>query len=90
MVDSAYFQLRKKRLSLQTVTEIPSATMRNVINIAKTEILPSIGLKKKYGDSVEEILAYEEKAQARLEELEGLGYNPIRTNKRWSKCSGSR
>ena len=30
------------------------------------------GLKKKYGETVEEILAYEEKAQARLEELEGL------------------
>lgn len=29
-------------------------------------------VKEKYGETVEDILAYEEKAQSRLEELEGL------------------
>lgn len=32
----------------------------------------TLWVKEKYGETIEEILAYEEKAQARLEELESL------------------
>ena len=45
MVDSAYFQLEEAAQSLDRYRDTIS-TMRNVINIAKTEILPSMGLKK--------------------------------------------
>ena len=45
---------------------------KNAIKYCQDRDTTIYGLKEKYGETVEEILAYEEKAQARLAELEGL------------------
>lgn len=71
MVDSAYFQLEEAAQSLDRYRDTISYDEERY-NYCQDRDTTIYGLKKKYGDSVEEILAYEEKAQARLEELEGL------------------
>ena len=71
MVDSAYFQLEEAAQSLDRYRETISYDEERY-KYCQDRDTTIYGLKKKYGDSVEEILAYEEKAQARLEELEGL------------------
>ena len=43
--------------------------MKSAIRYCQDRDTLLYGLKKKYGETIEEILAYEEKAQARLEEL---------------------
>ena len=71
MVDSAYFQLEEAAQSLARYIDTISYDEERY-KYCQDRDTTIYGLKKKYGDSVEEILAYEEKAQARLEELEGL------------------
>lgn len=71
MVDSAYFQLEEAAQSLERYRDTISYDEERY-KYCQDRDTTIYGLKKKYGDSVEEILAYEEKAQARLEELEGL------------------
>ena len=71
MVDSAYFQLEEVAQSLDRYRDTISYDEERY-KYCQDRDTTIYGLKKKYGDSVEEILAYEEKAQARLEELEGL------------------
>ena len=71
MVDSAYFQLEEAAQSLDRYRDTISYNEERY-KYCQDRDTTIYGLKKKYGDSVEEILAYEEKAQARLEELEGL------------------
>ena len=71
MVDSAYFQLEEAAQSLDRYKDTISYDEERY-KYCQDRDTTIYGLKKKYGDSVEEILAYEEKAQARLEELEGL------------------
>ena len=71
MVDSAYFQLDEAAQSLDRYRDTISYDEERYKYCQDRDTI-IYGLKKKYGDSVEEILAYEEKAQARLEELEGL------------------
>ena len=71
MVDSAYFQLEEAAQSLDRYRDTISYDEERYKYCQDRDTI-IYGLKKKYGDSVEEILAYEEKAQARLEELEGL------------------
>ena len=71
MVDSAYFQLEEAAQSLDRYRDTISYDEERY-KYCQDRDTTIYGLKKKYGDTVEEILAYEEKAQARLEELEGL------------------
>lgn len=71
MVDSAYFQLEEAAQSLDRYRDTISYDEERY-KYCQDRDTTIYGLKKKYGDSVEEILAYEEKAQARLEELECL------------------
>ena len=71
MVDSAYFQLEEAAQSLDRYRDTISYDEERY-KYCQDRDTTIYGLKKKYGDSVEEILAYEEKAQARLEKLEGL------------------
>ena len=71
MVDSAYFQLEEAAQSLDRYRDTISYDEERY-KYCQDRDTTIYGLKKKYGDSVEEILAYEEKAEARLEELEGL------------------
>ena len=71
MIDSAYFQLEEAAQSLDRYRDTISYDEERY-KYCQDRDTTIYGLKKKYGDSVEEILAYEEKAQARLEELEGL------------------
>ena len=71
MVDSAYFQLEEAAQSLDRYRDTISYDEERY-KYCQDRDTTIYGLMKKYGDSVEEILAYEEKAQARLEELEGL------------------
>lgn len=71
MVDSAYFQLEEAAQSLDRYRDTISYDEERY-KYCQDRDTTIYDLKKKYGDSVEEILAYEEKAQARLEELEGL------------------
>ena len=71
MVDSAYFQLEEAAQSLDRYRDTISYDEERY-KYCQDRDTTIYGLKKKYGDSVDEILAYEEKAQARLEELEGL------------------
>ena len=71
MVDSAYFQLEEAAQSLDRYRDTISYDEERY-KYCQDRDTTIYGLKKKYGDSVEEILAYEEKAQERLEELEGL------------------
>jgi len=71
MVDSAYFQLEEAAQSLDRYRDTISYDEERY-KYCQDRDTTIYGLKKKYGDSVEEILAYKEKAQARLEKLEGL------------------
>lgn len=71
MVNSAYFQLEEAAQSLDRYRDTISYDEERY-KYCQDRDTTIYGLKKKYGDTVEEILAYEEKAQARLEELEGL------------------
>ena len=71
MVDSAYFQLEEAAQSLDRYRDTISYDEERY-KYCQDRDTTIYGLKKKYGETVEEILAYEEKAQARLAELEGL------------------
>ena len=71
MVDSAYFQLEEAAQSLDRYRDTISYDEERY-KYCQDRDTTIYGLKKKYGETVEEILAYEEKAQTRLEELEGL------------------
>lgn len=71
MVDSAYFQLEEAAQSLDRYRDTISYDEERYKYCQDRDTI-IYGLKKKYGETVEEILAYEEKAQARLEELESL------------------
>ncbi|MFC2463788.1 MAG: DNA repair protein RecN, partial [Veillonella parvula] len=71
MVDSAYFQLEEAAQSLDRYRDTISYDEERY-KYCQDRDTTIYGLKKKYGETVEDILAYEEKAQSRLEELEGL------------------
>ena len=71
MVDSAYFQLEEAAQSLDRYRDTISYDEERY-KYCQDRDTTIYGLKKKYGETVEEILAYEEKAQSRLEELEDL------------------
>ena len=71
MVDSAYFQLEEAAQSLDRYRDTISYDEERY-KYCQDRDTTIYSLKKKYGETVEDILAYEEKAQSRLEELEGL------------------
>ena len=71
MVDSAYFQLEEAAQSLDRYRDTISYDEERY-KYCQDRDTTIYRLKKKYGETVEDILAYEEKAQSRLEELEGL------------------
>ena len=71
MVDSAYFQLEEAAQSLDRYRDTISYDEERY-KYCQDRDTTIYSLKKKYGETVEEILAYEEKAQTRLEELEGF------------------
>ena len=71
MVDSAYFQLEEAAQSLDRYRDTISYDEERY-KYCQDRDTTIYGLKKKYGETVEDILAYEEKAQSRLEELESL------------------
>lgn len=69
LVNSAYFQLEEAAQSLDRYRDSISYDEERYAYCQDRDST-IYGLKKKYGDTVEDILAYEEKAQQRLEELE--------------------
>ena len=71
MVDSAYFQLEEAAQSLDRYRDTISYDEERY-KYCQDRDTTIYSLKKKYGETVEDILAYEEKAQSRLEELEDL------------------
>ncbi|ACZ24608.1 DNA repair protein RecN [Veillonella parvula DSM 2008] len=71
MVDSAYFQLEEAAQSLDRYRDTISYDEERY-KYCQDRDTTIYSLKKKYGETVEDILAYEEKAQSRLEELESL------------------
>lgn len=71
IVDSAYFQLEEAAQSLDRYRDTISYDEERYKYCQDRDTI-IYSLKKKYGETVEDILAYEEKAQSRLEELEGL------------------
>ena len=71
MVDSAYFQLEEAAQSLDRYRDTISYDEERY-KYCQDRDTTIYSLKKKYGETVEDILAYEEKAQSRLEELEVL------------------
>lgn len=85
MVDSAYFQLEEAAQSLDRYRDTISYDEERYKYCQDRDTL-LYGLKKKYGETIEEILAYEEKAQKRLEELEGLVFAQDELEERLSKA----
>lgn len=71
MVNSAYFQLEEAAQSLDRYRDNISYDEERY-KFCQDRDTTIYGLKKKYGESIEDILAYEDRAQARLEELEHL------------------
>ena len=69
MVDSAYFQLEEAAQSLDRYRDTISYDEERYKYCQDRDTL-LYGLKKKYGETIEEILAYEEKAQARLDKAQ--------------------
>ena len=70
LINSAYFQLEEAAQSLDRYRDSISYDEERY-KYCQERDSTIYGLKKKYGSSIEDILAYEDKAQARLEELEG-------------------
>lgn len=73
LVDSAYFQLEEAAQSLDRYRDSISYDEERYMYCQERDSL-IYGLKRKYGESIEAVLAYEEKAQARLEALEKETY----------------
>ena len=69
LMNSAYFQLEEAAQSLDRYRDSISYDEERYVYCQDRDSI-IYGLKKKYGDIIEDILAYEEKAQQRLEELE--------------------
>ena len=69
LVNSAYFQLEEAAQSLDRYRDSISYDEERYAYCQDRDST-IYGLKKKYGDTVQDILNYEEKAQQRLEELE--------------------
>lgn len=70
LVNSAYFQLEEAAQALDRYRDSISYDEERY-RYCQDRDTTIYGLKKKYGDSIQDILAYEEQAQKRLEELEG-------------------
>lgn len=73
LVNSAYFQLEEAAQSLDRYRDSISYDEERYAYCQDRDSI-IYGLKKKYGDTVQDILNYEDKAQQRLEELESKGY----------------
>lgn len=73
LVDSAYFQLEEAAQSLDRYRDSISYDEERYAYCQDRDSI-IYGLKKKYGDTVQDILNYEDKAQQRLEELESKVY----------------
>ena len=69
LVASSYFQLEEAATSLDRYRDTISYDEERYAYCQERDSL-IYGLKRKYGDTIEAVLEYEEKAQARLEELE--------------------
>ena len=69
LINSAYFQLEEAAQSLDRYRDSISYDEERYAYCQDRDST-IYGLKKKYGDTVQDILNYEEKAQQRLEELE--------------------
>ena len=69
LVNSAYFQLEEAAQSLDRYRDSISYDEERY-SYCQDRDSTIYGLKKKYGDTVQDILNYEDKAQQRLEELE--------------------
>ena len=69
LVNSAYFQLEEAAQSLDRYRDSISYDEERYVYCQDRDST-IYGLKKKYGDTVQDILNYEDKAQQRLEELE--------------------
>ena len=73
LVNSAYFQLEEAAQSLDRYRDSISYDEERYAYCQDRDSI-IYGLKKKYGDNVQDILNYEDKAQQRLEELESKVY----------------
>lgn len=73
LVNSAYFQLEEAAQSLDRYRDSISYDEERYAYCQNRDSI-IYGLKKKYGDTVQDILNYEDKAQQRLEELESKVY----------------
>lgn len=73
LVNSAYFQLEDAAQSLDRYRDSISYDEERYAYCQDRDSI-IYGLKKKYGDTVQDILNYEDKAQQRLEELESKVY----------------
>lgn len=73
LVNSAYFQLEEAAQSLDRYRDSISYDEERYAYCQDRDSI-IYGLKKKYGDTVQDILNYEDKAQQRLEELESKVY----------------
>ena len=73
LVNSAYFQLEEAAQSLDRYRDSISYDEERYAYCQDRDSI-IYGLQKKYGDTVQDILNYEDKAQQRLEELESKVY----------------
>lgn len=73
LVNSAYFQLEEAAQSLDRYRDSISYDEERYAYCQDRDSI-IYGLKKKYGDTIQDILNYEDKAQQRLEELESKVY----------------
>ena len=76
LVNSAYFQLEEAAQSLDRYRDSISYDEERYAYCQHRDSV-IYGLKKKYGETVQDILNYEEKAQQRLEELEPKFVNKV-------------
>ena len=73
LLNSAYFQLEEVAQSLDRYRDTISYDEERYAYCQERDSL-IYGLKRKYGETIEAVLEFEEKAQARLEELESQSF----------------
>ena len=74
LINSAYFQLEEAAQGLDRYRDSISYDEERYAYCQERDSL-IYGLKRKYGETIEAVLEFENKAQARLEELEAQSYD---------------
>ncbi|WP_251422328.1 DNA repair protein RecN [Veillonella agrestimuris] len=87
LINSAYFQLEEAAQSLDRYRDSISYDEERYAYCQDRDST-IYGLKKKYGDTIAEILAYEDQAQLRLEELESQVFEQDELEQRLEKMRG--